>query len=42
VKANILETGTTPEDLLEEIVDLETVIVLIIEGYGRNQSSQIS
>jgi hypothetical protein len=27
-KANILETGAIPENLVEEIVDLETIIIL--------------
>ena len=36
VKANTLETGTNPENLLEEIVDLETVIILNNRAVSKN------
>jgi TonB family protein len=37
--AKIKEAWTIPENLLKEMVDLETVIVIIIEGDGKIQKS---
>lgn len=39
VKAKILEKWTIPENLLKEMVDLETIIVVIIELDGRIQKT---
>ena len=41
VNANILATGAILENPVKELVDLETVIVLIIERYGRIQRIRV-
>jgi len=41
VKAKILQEWTIPENLLKEMVDLETIIVVIIERDGRIQKPRL-
>ena len=41
VKANILETRTIPESLLQEIVDLETIIILNNRAVWKNPMTPV-